>query len=152
MKKIYLLLVAVVTVLAGCNQLPDNNAQLDPQRVDSCSYYGVVGRGSAGIYTQISASCQVIKDGYDTVTAYVTLERGPTQEGPWSTIAQGPSMTKSSSTSGTETYRFPDRYASASCDGTDWFRGKMRITWRNLSGTVKGSTYYYAPREVYTCP
>lgn len=144
-------------VLAGCGLAPEDTP-FTSQSVTSCSYNGqaykqgyVAGGTIVANYpaTDISAKCNVYRDGYDTYKAVVSLQRSNNLN-TWDTVRVGESRTTTVSNFSSTTISFdhmkaigPDKCGTGSVGY--YHRGRIVITWRNDAGTVRGSTNFYTP-------
>lgn len=154
---VVLLMGVVAVLLSACGGgLQSEPVTLETQRVDRCSYQGKV-YGFAHPYpyaeADMSAQCYIILDGYDTVRAYASIEKAPSQNGPWTAAGASFPVPRSPTTNGYIKFEHL-KVRTTLCGDTRayWFRGKLRITWTSRNSTnVRGSTLYYTPKRAGHC-
>lgn len=147
-------LLGVAFFLSACSSVPQpEQAVLEPQRVDSCTYQGAVFLSGNQNTTDISANCVVVKDGFDYVTARVTLEFSGSRDGRYSPLREFSSVDSGTQTIGPQSssrYSINFRHLKAEgyCEPGDvWLKGRMLVQWRNSRGVLGGQTFYYTPKR-----
>lgn len=154
--KIYVvLLVGIAGLLSACGGgLQSEQTALEPQRVDSCTYQGGVFRSGESVRADASANCTVIRNGYDNVSAFTSLQYARSKEGSYFTLGNSQKTTIPARSPSTYNIGFShigvERYCSADREGV-WYRAKMTIQWRNNAGTLGGTTVYYSPKRNDLC-
>jgi len=154
MKSYLVALVGLVMFLSACSGgLKQGPAELEAQRVDSCSYQGAAFQSGNDVAADASANCTVVKNGYDYVSAVTSLERRPVgSTGAWYTVATGNRVTYNPQSATTYNLYFEHLKASKTClDGYNDFRAKMTVRWENSAGSIGGSTFYTSPSKRLGC-
>ena len=151
-RKLVSLVVGLVVLLAGCNDLTAGPVNLEAQRMSECTFQGAVWKGST-IYTDISASCRMVLDGYNDLETTTSIQRSTSRTGPYSNV-------------GSRDFVYPfDVYGqgyyinidhakatASACNGTYWFRGRIAIRSIDAARNVGNTTSFITPEKQLSCP
>ena len=97
MTRLFVSVLGILILVAGCGQVTEQPVQLESQRIDYCDFDGDPIKQSGRIVAESAANCRFIRDGRDSGRAVGYLQKSvfntQTQSYQWRTVSNGAAQT-----------------------------------------------------------